>query len=73
MFPEKREEIVAPNSPVSAGSAVGRQQLLLNPIDNGAGIYLKKPANVMSRVDSFSFRLCHGIVIEIYFVIGSRP
>ncbi len=31
----------------------------------GAGVYLEKPANVMSRVDSFSFRLGHGIVIEI--------
>ena len=65
MLPEKSEKIVAPDSPVSARSAVRGQQLLLNPIDNGAGVYLEKPANVMSRVDSFSFRLGHGIVIEI--------
>jgi len=73
MFPEKREEIVAPNSPVAAGSAVRWQPLLLNPIDNGAGVYLEKPANVMSRVDSFSFRLGHGTLLKFNFVIGSRP
>ena len=72
MFPEKSEKIVAPDSPVSARSAVRGQQLLLNPIDNGTGVYLQKLANVVRGVDSSRFRLCHGTLAKFNFVIGSR-
>ena len=63
MLPKKSEKIVAPDSPVSAGSTIRRQQLLLDPIDNRTGVYLQKPADVVRGIDSFRFRLCHVIVI----------
>ena len=72
MFPQKSEKIVTPDAAMAARSPVRRQQVVLDPIDDGPGIYLEKTADVVSRVDGFCFRLLHDAVAQIFkFVLGS--
>jgi hypothetical protein len=44
---------------MSAWSSERLQQILLDPIDDGAGIHMQQTAQIMGRVDAFDRRFFH--------------
>ncbi len=61
MLPDECQKIFAPDSSMTAWRAIGWQETLLDPIDDGSRIHLKKPAYFVSCEDGLSFKLInHG-------------
>jgi len=57
VFSKESQQIVATDPPVSARRPVGCQEILLDPVDDGAGVDLKKLAHLVGREDVLRFRL----------------
>jgi ribosomal protein S18 acetylase RimI-like enzyme len=59
MLAKEREQILTPDAAVPSGCAVRLKQALLDPIDNGSRINLKKPTDFVGRKDALDLRLCN--------------
>jgi hypothetical protein len=53
MFSEERQQIIVPDSAMTAGCPVRVQQFLFNPVDHRTGVDVKKTADVVGCIDRF--------------------
>jgi hypothetical protein len=61
MFSEKHQQIIVTNAPVPARRAIGGQQILFDPVDNGSRVDVQQTTDLMCRVDRLAagLRLFH--------------
>ena len=54
MFSQEAEKVVVTDASVATRSAIRRKQILLDPVDNRAGIHVQQAADFVCRVDRFA-------------------